>query len=76
MKTQGMTLLPPASDKCQSCAKSHEEELPHDQQSLFYQYWFYFQFERWPTWVDAMAHCSDEIKSEWVKLLKEHGVIV
>lgn len=70
-----MTLLPPAPDVCQSCAVDHEPEQPHNQQSLYYQYWFYGQFGRWPTWHDAMSHCPDEIKAHWVRELKAAGAL-
>jgi hypothetical protein len=52
----------------------HEPEQPHNQQSLFYQYKFYNEHGRWPTWQDAMAHCTDEVKQIWREALKEHGV--
>lgn len=71
-------LLPPAADVCQKCATKHEPELPHNQQSLFWQCWFYRQNAgaRWPTWADAMAHCTPEMRETWTKLLRERGVEV
>ena len=50
---------------CSECATKHPPEMPHNQQSLTYQYKFYDRHGRWPTWEDAMAHCSDEIKQLW-----------
>ena len=50
---------------CPECATKHPPEMPHNQQSLTYQYKFYDRHGRWPTWEDAMAHCSDEIKQFW-----------
>lgn len=72
------TLLPPSPDKCQSCARAHEPELPHDQQSLFWQYWFYKQSGgKWPTWDDAMSHCAPGVREKWKtalgQVLKERG---
>ncbi len=66
-------LLPPAADVCQKCARKHEPELPHDQQSMFWQYWFYRSVngERWPTWDDAMAHCTIETQAKWKQALAE-----
>lgn len=61
---------------CQECATKHEPEQPHNQQSLTYQYKFYDQHGRWPTWADAMAHCTDEIKTFWIEELKKHGAEV
>lgn len=61
---------------CPECAVKHDPSQPHNPQSLTYQYKFYDEHGRWPTWSDAMAHCSDEIKEVWVKALREHGVEV
>ena len=73
----GITLLndtPPGA--CPECAIVHDPDSPHNQQSLTYQYRFYDLNGRWPTWADAMAHCSDETKAKWITALAEHGVIV
>lgn len=35
------TLLPPPKGTCPECAVKHSAEMPHDQQSLYYQYYFY-----------------------------------
>lgn len=59
---------------CPECATAHDPELPHNRQSLTYQYKFYDRYGRWPTWLDAMAHCPDEIKQLWADALREHGV--
>jgi hypothetical protein len=61
---------------CLECAVDHSPESPHNQQSLAYQYDFYGKHGRWPTWKDAMAHCSDEMKELWIKALVEKGVAV
>ncbi|WP_195985336.1 hypothetical protein [Clostridium sp. D33t1_170424_F3] len=71
----GMTLLgstPPGT--CPECAVKHDPEQPHNRDSLCYQYKFYDQHGRWPTWADAMAHCTPEVKAIWREALKEHGV--
>ena len=70
------TLLPAKSGKCPECATAHEPELPHNQQSLFYQYNFYGKHSRWPTWADAMAHCTPEMKTIWIRELATFGVQV
>ncbi len=70
----GWSLMPPPPGKCQECATEHAPELPHNQQSLFYQYKFYNDHGRWPTWEDAMAHCTDEMKEFWKRELRERGV--
>lgn len=60
--------------QCAECAAVHKPEEPHNQQSLFYQYSFREKHGRWPTWTDAMAHCSDDIKAIALQVLKENGV--
>lgn len=69
-------ILPPPPNVCQECAVDHRPELPHNQQSLFYQYKFYHTHGRWPTWKDAMEHCSEEMKQAWVEALATKGVVV
>lgn len=69
-------LLPCAPDVCQCCAVKHDPDMPHNQQSLYWQYWFYGQHQRWPTWKDAMAHCTPEMKAHWVSELKKYGIEV
>lgn len=68
--------MPAKEGTCEQCAVNHEPEQPHNQQSLAYQYWFYDKHGRWPTWKDAMEHCSDEIKEFWKKELATRGVTV
>jgi hypothetical protein len=70
-------LLPPAAHLCQKCAWDHAPELPHNQDTFYWQYWFYKQSGgRWPTWADAMDHCTDETKELWRNALKERGINV
>lgn len=61
---------------CPECAVAHDPGMPHNQQSLAYQYHFYDQHGRWPTWADAMAHCSEEMKEQWKAALREKGIEV
>ena len=61
---------------CPECAVAHDPEYPHNLQSLAYQYQFYDKHGRWPTWEDAMAHCTDEMKKIWIAALAERGVII
>lgn len=67
-------LMPAAPGTCPECAVAHPPEQPHNQQSLFYQYKFYNDHGRWPSWEDAMAHCSEEIKEFWRVELRKRGV--
>jgi len=73
---KNFTLLPPAPGHCPVCAVAHEPEQPHNSDSLFYQLNFYHEHNRWPTWADAMAHCTPETKAAWVKGLAERGINV
>ena len=62
--------------QCHECATEHPPDMPHDQQSLFYQYSFREQHGRWPKWADAMAHCTPEMQAFWVKELAKHKIVV
>lgn len=72
--THSVTLLPCAPNVCQQCAVDHKPEYPHNQQSLYYQYKFYEQNGRWPTWTDALAHCTEELRQFWIVELRKAGV--
>ncbi len=53
-----------SADMCTECLSEHTPDAPHDKDSLFYQCTFHTKYGRWPTWVDAVAHCwygSDEL---------------
>lgn len=69
-------MLPPAPDVCQECAVKHDPMMPHNRDSLYYQYAFYEKHGRWPTWADAMQHCPEEIKQYWIEALTEKGIDV
>lgn len=72
------TLLPvdTSDGRCSQCAVKHEPDEPHDAHSLAYHYSFYAEHDRWPTWTDALAHCTPEMQKRWKALLREHGVEV
>lgn len=67
-------IMPPKPGTCPECAVEHDPAYPHNRDSLFYQYNFYGKYGRWPTWMDAMEHCTQEMKDFWVEALKEKGV--
>ena len=69
----GVYLLPCAPNVCQECAVDHEPEQAHNAQSLYYQYKFYGEHGRWPTWEDAIAHCSDKLRTFWIAELTKAG---
>lgn len=77
-KKNAMTLLGPPPDKCQVCAVDHPHDQPHSQQSMYYQMAFHSEHGRWPTWTDAMAHCSQQVKTLWrrhlIEVMKQHGL--
>lgn len=68
-----MMLLPPKPGTCPICAVAHEATMPHNAQSLYYQYRFYGVRGRWPTWADAVAHCSAEMRAHWKRELRARG---
>jgi hypothetical protein len=69
-------LLPPPKDKCQQCAGDHAPEWPHNQQSMFWQYWFLGKHGRWPKWKDALEHCAPTMRARWVEELGKRGIEV
>ena len=74
MKIHTMQLLPPAKHLCQQCAHNHSPEQPHNPQTLYYAVWFQQNYGRSPTWNDAMAHCSEEVRAEWIAYLTKLGI--
>lgn len=73
MGIRGFRLAPPAPDLCQQCAKKHRPDYPHDNQSLYYQFWFYHANGKWPTWEDAMKHCDADLRKAFRAKLKDRG---
>lgn len=69
-----LTLLPPGPGVCPQCAVEHEPHEAHNAQSIYYQYSFYAEHGRWPTWRDAIAHCEPDLRALWEELLLERGV--
>ncbi|HRR29660.1 MAG TPA: hypothetical protein P5270_09915 [Victivallales bacterium] len=48
-------MLPAKEGTCEWCATAHDPDQPHNAQSLFFQYRFYNEYGKWPTWTDAMS---------------------
>jgi hypothetical protein len=71
-RRNSMMMLPPPEHVCQVCAVDHTHDQPHNQQSLHYQMYFHARHGRWPTWTDAMSHCSDPVKKLWRRQLVKH----
>ena len=75
MQKHGINMLGKTPEgTCPECATKHLPEHPHNQQSLAYQYKFYDENGRWPTWDDAMKHCTEEMKTRWKEELTKAGV--
>ena len=74
----GIEVLPAKFEdsRCPICGVFHDERLPHDRDSLIYQYSFYDAHGRWPSWSDAMAHCMEEVQGLWKAELKNIGISV
>jgi hypothetical protein len=74
---RGFMMLPGPPGTCEWCHVEHDRDQPHNQQSLPYQMRFHAINGRWPTWTDAMAHCSPEVQSFWreklVAAMRKHG---
>lgn len=64
-------LLPAPDGTCPECAVKHEPDQPHNNQSMAYQYHFYGRIGRWPTWKDAIAHCTPEVQALWEAALRK-----
>lgn len=69
-------MLPAKKGTCSECAVEHPATQPHDKQSIFYQYKFYNEHGRWPTWKDAMSHCTEDVKELWIDTLESVGVSI
>lgn len=65
----------PRPGTCQVCAMNHNPSMPHDKNSLYYQMRFYRLHHRFPTWNDAMAHCSGSVQMRAWQELIDKGVI-
>jgi len=70
-----LMMLPCKPDVCQECAVKHEPEMTHDNRSMYYQYKFFNEHGRWPTWDDAMAHCTEEMKQATMITLRELKIV-
>lgn len=66
-----MMLLPADPATCPVCATKHRTTDPHNARSLYYQYRFYGVRGRWPTWADAVAHCTAEVREYWEQALRD-----
>ena len=73
-RTASFVLMPPVPGTCPECAVNHTQDMPHNRDSLYYQYSFWTKHKRWPTWGDAMAHCPENVKAIWRDELMKRGI--
>ena len=71
-----LSITPPKEGACPLCGELHGRGEPHNRNSLLYQHRFRQNHGRYPTWEDAMAHCSLTVKKRFCERLKRHGVEV
>jgi hypothetical protein len=73
-RTAEFGVMPPEDQvACTTCGRRHDADQPHDAQSLHYQYAFRAEHDRWPTWKDAVAHCTDQVRTAWETELRARG---
>lgn len=74
----GLRMLPGPPGTCEWCHVEHEQHMPHNRDSMAYRIKFGHLNGRDPTWTDAMAHCSPEIKKatreSLIEVMNEHGL--
>lgn len=69
-----MQVMPPDDPlACPTCGRRHDPGQPHDATRLHYQYRFYAEHGRWPTWKDAIAHCDAPTRQAWEEELRRLG---
>lgn len=69
-----MFILPPKEGACWICGDEHNSRDPHNAGSLLYQHRFRKRNGRYPTWADAMAHCTRKTMERWVDRLQKKGI--
>jgi hypothetical protein len=72
---RSLHLMPPAPGFCQVCAAAaHGPEMPHNRDSLHYQFAFHAANGRSATWADAAADCTPAAKQSLLDFLRERRV--
>lgn len=67
-------IIPPKVGACPLCGVRHGKDMPHERDSLTYQYRFRKENGRFPTWQDAARHCTPKVKEELRERLNRRGV--
>lgn len=71
-----IVILPPTPESCRYCGDTHDPRSPHNRDSLLYQHKFRKANGRYPTWEDAMKHCSVLTQARFAEILRERGITV
>ena len=69
-----LSILPPRPGVCPVCATPHDPALMHNRDSLYYQMRFRQKHGRTPTWADAAAHCTPEVKAQYAPEFARLGI--
>ncbi len=67
-------MVPPPPGACPECNTEHDPDDAHNVVSMHYHLGFKGRHGRWPTWEDAMAHCSPERQNAIRTALKALGL--
>jgi hypothetical protein len=70
------TIKPTTPNTCEQCGVSHAAGAPHNKATLQYQYWFFGKHGRWPSWKDAVAHCTPTVRAVELGRLRVLGIDV
>lgn len=73
--TRRILILPPTPGACALCGDVHAPGEPHNRDSLAYQHHFRRANGRYPTWEDAMSHCSGRVRAAWRVRLIQKGML-
>ena len=74
VEARSFKMMPAKPGTCAFCATKHDENLPHNLQSLFYGTRFKLKYGRDPTWADACAHLTDDQREQWKAAMRKIGV--
>ena len=73
---ENMVISSPKPGACPVCAVNHDPAFPHNKDSLYYQMRFRQENGRFPTWNDAMKHCTQEMKDLFIEERRKCGVVI
>ena len=76
MDIRDAVIMPPVRGSCPVCACVHREDEPHNRESLYYQMKFRQENGRFPTWKDATAHCTPQVRAAFKEAMRRYGIII